>query len=96
MNNKIYGIIIGILALISLATVIYFSHNKYNALESLDFACYYDNPNTQCGKTIYCPTHWSEEKCLENNGTWELESFARDSIAYPEISEACKSIGGCN
>lgn len=38
-----------------------------------DKSCNYWN-NTQCGKTIFCPTHGTKEQCLLNGGSWELES----------------------
>ena len=42
--------------------------------------CYYDNPNTECGKTRYCPTHLpNKSRCLELNGTWELETPEREA-----------------
>jgi hypothetical protein len=57
--------------------------------------CFYDNNNTPCGKTTYCPSHITEENCLAMEGTWEFETLEREMQAYPNLAVECQKIGGC-
>ena len=42
-----------------------------------DYSCFYDNEITQCGKTHFCASHVTQDKCYGLNGTWELETEER-------------------
>jgi hypothetical protein len=77
----IFSVLISILIFLFLLFGVYFGttygyrENNYWGKHS---RCYYDNSNTQCGKTKYCASHLLQPSYLENNGTWELETQERE------------------
>jgi hypothetical protein len=42
-----------------------------------EYICFFDNPNTNCGKTRYCSPHIDVKTCSDLNGTYELETESR-------------------
>ena len=57
--------------------IISYSANQEN-YDGEHYRCYYDNENTECGKTRFCSTHLPREFCNEVKGTWELETSERE------------------